>query len=118
MLQSRRLAALAVLLSAATAALAEGPLCYPDPDTACAASKPLNSGRTRAEVIAAINAPGYVEPVSTLTRAEVLAEFYRVRDRGELSLFDEDSGATWLALQRARGAAPTRLAAVRLLAAR
>ena len=114
MLQSRRLAALAILLSAATAALAEGPLCYPDAD--CAAPKPLNSGRTRAEVIAAMSEPAYIEPASTLTRAEVLAEFHRARERGELSLTDEDSGSAWLALQRSRAAAQVRYAAARLLA--
>ena len=116
MLQSRRLAALAILLSAATAALAEGPLCYPDAD--CAPAKPLDSGRTRAEVIAAMSEPEYVDPVSTRTRAEVLAEYYRARQRGEMSLFDEDSGSNWLALRRSNGASQIRMAAVRLLAAR
>ncbi|MFT3817665.1 MAG: hypothetical protein QM750_08580 [Rubrivivax sp.] len=120
MLKSCHLAALAILLSAATAALAEGPLCYPDAnaDAGCAAPKVLNSGRTRAEVIAAMSEPAYVEPASTLTRAEVVAEYQRARARGELSLYDEDSGAHWLALEYARKASQVRLAAARLLAAR
>ena len=116
MLLSRRLAALAVLLSATTAALAEGPMCYPDAD--CAPAQTLNSGRTRAAVVAAMSEPAYVDAPSTLTRAAVIAEYYRARDRGEMALVDEDSGSTWLAMERANAASHIRTASLRLLAAR
>src|SRR5262249_31576909 len=90
------------LAFSASAALAEGPLNYPDPDTG-----PLpirDSGLTRAAVIAdfiAYRDNGLApEPPSNLTRAHVQAEFTAARPRGEMAMLGEDSGSMWLAQVR------------------
>lgn len=90
-----RMAAWALFACTTTAAMAEGPLSYPDPEDRPAAAS-----------------------TSALTRAEVMAEFRRARDEGELALNEEDSGSFWLALLGWRTVGATRMAQVRVLAAR
>ena len=64
------------LAAAAGTAFAEGPLNYPDSD-----------------------ARPHEPVVSTLTRAEVIAEMFAARARGENALTGEDSGSAYLAQQ-------------------
>ena len=112
-------AAWALVACTSTAALAEGPLSYPDVDDRPPAA--VVSTLTRADVVAAYFKslePAEKAPPSTLTRAAVEAEFFRARDRGLLALNDEDSGSFWLAANGWRHEGSTWLAQARMLAAR
>ena len=114
-----RMAAWALVACASTAALAEGPLSYPDAEDQPPAAS--TSTLTRADVIAAYFKslePAEPAPPSTLTRSAVMAAYFSARDRGELALHDEDSGSFWLAASGWRLEGATRLAQFRLLAAR
>ena len=88
-------AAWALVACTSTAALAEGPLSYPDAEDRPPAAS-----------------------TSTLTRSAVMAAYFSARDRGELALHDEDSGSFWLAASGWRPEGATRLAQFRLMAAR
>lgn len=115
-----RIAAWALLGAISTTALAEGPLCYPDAEDAPPEVKtsPLTREQFAAAYLKSLTEkPAEVAP-STLTRAAVIAEFFRARDRGELAIMDEDSGSGWLSQTYAQGASARRLAQVRLLALR
>lgn len=119
-MKTYRIAACALLAALSTAALAEGPLSYPDVDDAQPVL--MASALTRAQFAEAYlksltAVPEAAQP-SELTRAAVMAEFFRARDRGELAIMDEDSGSNWLSQTYAQGASARRLAHVRTLALR
>ena len=118
-MNTNRIAAWALTACTATAALAEGPLSYPDTEDRPAA--PSTSALTRAQVVADYFQslePESPLPPSTLTRSAVMAAFYQARDAGALALHEEDSGSFWLSAMGWRLDGVTRLAQFRLLAAR
>jgi hypothetical protein len=82
-------------LSAAGMAFAEGPLNYPDSDQAPSKAT-----------------------VSTLTRAEVIAEMFAARARGENAMGAEDSGSSYLAQLAYRDLMLARQAQRQLMAAK
>jgi hypothetical protein len=117
---THRIAAWLLLGALSTAALAESPLAYPDVEDAPPAVRP--SPMTRAQFAAtyleSLTAKPEEVPASTLTRAAVVAEYFRARDRGELAIMDEDSGSAWLSQTYAHASSARRVAQLRTLALR
>ncbi|MCZ2291689.1 MAG: hypothetical protein LC125_07050 [Burkholderiales bacterium] len=108
-----------IMVGTASLAFAEGPVDYPVPqDRAPAASaSTLTRAEVLAEYFASLEPQAEPEP-SRLTREAVIAEYFRARDAGEMSLHGEDSGSFWLAANGWRPEEAIRVAQLRLLARR
>lgn len=118
-MKTNRIATWALMACTTTAALAEGPLSYPDPEDrpAVAAASTLTRAQVVAEYFKSIE-PAEPALPSTLTRSAVMAGYYQARDDGALALHEEDSGSFWLASMGWRMDGATRVAQYRVLAAR